>query len=251
MRNAVITGASSGIGKALAIELATRGWNLALGARRMERLEQVAQAAREAGGSAVAIPLDVTDTASIDAFWRQAEAALGEIDALISNAGRSTLAPLVECSDEDLQADVVVNLLSHLWVAKRALPKMIERCRGDLVFIGSDVAVRPKPEMAAYTACKAGLEALARSLAMETHDFGIRTMIARLGATESEFGSELSLARRGQAVALWQRWGLHLSLDLVAVERAAKTIADALAIPASEGGIVLFELMPTPTPARR
>lgn len=248
MPTAVITGASSGIGAALAVELAARGWTLALGARRVERLEEVARAARAAGGQAHALALDVTDPASIESFWRGAEARIGEIDALISNAGHATLGPLVECSDAELAADVTVNLLSHLWMAKRALAKMIGRRRGDLVFVGSDVAVRPKPELATYTACKAGLEALARSLAMETHDFGIRTLVARLGATATEFGADLSDARRGAAVGLWQRWGLHLTLDVVAVQRAAKAIADALAIPASEGGIVLFELLPTPTP---
>lgn len=247
MRTAVITGASSGIGAALALELGARGWKLALGARRLDRLERVAHAAREAGGTAIALALDVTDPSSIDAFWLKAEAGLGKIDTLVSNAGRATLGPLSECSDAELAADVGVNLLSHLWMVKRALPGMVARRGGDLVFIGSDVAVRPKPELAAYTACKAGLEAFARSLAMETHDSGVRTMVARLGATATEFGADLPDARRAEAVALWQRWGLHLSLDLVAVQRAARTIADALAIPAREGGIVLFELLPTPT----
>jgi len=246
MRTAVITGASSGIGAALAVELGGRGWRLALGARRMDRLERVTRAAREAGGTAIALALDVTDPASIDTFWRRAEADLGDIDTLISNAGRATLGPLIECSDADLAADVSVNLLSHLWLVKRALPTMMERRSGDLVFIGSDVAVRPKPDLAAYTACKAGLEALARSLAMETHGSGIRTMLARLGATATEFGADLSDARRAEAVALWQRWGLHLSLNVVTAQRTARCIADALAIPAHEGGVVLFELLPTP-----
>ena len=152
----------------------------------------------------------------------------------------------MECSDAELAADVGVNLLGHLWMVKRALPKMFERRGGDLVFVGSDVAVRPKPDLAAYTACKAGLEALARSLAMETHASGIRTMLARLGATATEFGADLPDARRAAAVALWQRWGLHLSLNVVAAQRTARCIADALAIPACEGGIVLFELLPTP-----
>ena len=248
MRSAVITGASSGIGAALAVELGSRGWRLALGARRIDRLEQTANAVREAGGEAVALALDVTDTASIDAFWRAAEAAFDGIDVLVSNAGRATLGPLVECSDADLAADVTVNLLSHLWLARRALPGMIERRTGDLVFVGSDVAVRPKPELAAYTASKAGLEALARSLAMEVHDHDIRTLLARLGVTASEFGAELSDERRAAALALWQRWGLHQTLDVVATQRAAKSIADALAIPPDEGGMVLFELLPTPTP---
>ena len=135
MRTAVITGASSGIGAALAVELGTRGWRLALGARRMDRLERVAQAAREAGATAIACALDVTDPASIDAFWHRAEAELGDIDTLISNAGRATLGPLMECSDAELAADVGVNLLGHLWMVKRALPKMVERRGGDLVLL--------------------------------------------------------------------------------------------------------------------
>lgn len=248
MRTAAITGASSGIGAALAVELGARGWQLALGARRLDRLQAVADAVREAGGKAIALALDVTDTASIDAFWHGAEQAYGDIDTLVSNAGRATLGALVDCSDADLQTDVTVNLLSHLWMAKRALPGMIARRSGDLVFVGSDVAARPKPEMAAYTACKTGLEALARSLAMETHDYGIRTLVARLGATASEFGADLPDARRAAAVSLWQRWGLHLTLDVVATQRAARSIADALSIPASEGGMAFFELLPTPTP---
>lgn len=248
MATAVITGASSGIGAALAVELGSRGWTLALGARRVERLQDVARAVDEAGGKAHALVLDVTEPASIDAFWQQVVELLGEVDALVSNAGHATLGPLIECSDADLAADVTINLLSHLWMAKRALPGMMARRRGDLVFLGSDVAVRPKPELAAYTASKAGLEALARSLAMEVHDFGIRVLLARLGATATEFGSDMPDADRGAAVALWQRWGLHLTLDVVAVQRAARTIADALSIPPAEGGIVLFELLPTPTP---
>ena len=153
MRTAVITGASSGIGAALALELGARGWKLALGARRLDRLERVAHAAGEAGGTAIALALDVTDPSSIDAFWLKAETGLGEIDTLVSNAGRATLGPLSECSDAELAADVGVNLLSHLWMVKRALPGMVARRGGDLVFIGSDVAVRPKPELADYTAC--------------------------------------------------------------------------------------------------
>ena len=103
----------AGIGAALAVELGTRGWRLALGARRMDRLERVAQAAREAGATAIACALDVTDPASIDAFWHRAEAELGDIDTLISKLRR-------KLADAGIAASCIRGLRGHGYVLDTA-----------------------------------------------------------------------------------------------------------------------------------
>ena len=107
----------------------------------------------------------------------------------------SILNLLPDAKVEDLRAELEVNLLGPMLFCRRAIPGMLERRRGDLVFVGSENAVRPRPYQAAYTAAKAGLEGLARVLAMELDGTGVRSIVVRVGPTGSEFGARMDHAK--------------------------------------------------------
>ena len=243
-RTAIVTGASSGIGAATAVELGGRGWHLALGARRLERLEDVARRVEAAGGRALAHSLDVSQPDSIDAFYAAAEAALGPIDAVVNNAGMSLLNRLEHAKPGDLRAELDVNLLGPMLLCRRAIPAMLERRSGDLLFVTSENAVRPRPYQAGYSAAKAGLEALARVLAMELDGTGVRSLVVRIGPTGSEFGARMDHAVLKDALEAWKYWGLQRHLHWMPSESAAKAIVRVLETPVEESYTTLVEVMP-------
>jgi NAD(P)-dependent dehydrogenase (short-subunit alcohol dehydrogenase family) len=121
-RTAIVTGASSGIGAATAVELGRQGFRVAIGARRVDRLREVAASVEAAGGRAFAHFLDVSEPDSIDAFYSAAESALGPIDLLVNNAGMSILNLLPDAKVEDLRAELEVNLLGPMLFCRRAIP---------------------------------------------------------------------------------------------------------------------------------
>jgi NADP-dependent 3-hydroxy acid dehydrogenase YdfG len=243
-RVAIVTGASAGIGAATALELARAGYHVALGARRVERLREVATRVEAEGVRAFAHFLDVSQPESIDAFYAAAEAALGPIELLVNNAGMSILNLLPDAKVEDLRAELDVNLLGPMLLCRRAIPGMLERRRGDLVFVGSENAVRPRPYQAAYTAAKAGLEGLARVLAMELDGTGVRSIIVRVGPTGSEFGSRMDHGMLRRALEAWRYWGVQRHLHFMPSESVAKAIARVVAAPVEESYPRLIEVMP-------
>jgi NAD(P)-dependent dehydrogenase (short-subunit alcohol dehydrogenase family) len=243
-RSAIVTGASSGIGAATAVELGRLGFRVAIGARRTDRLEETARRVEEVGGRAFARFLDVSRPESIDDFYAAAEAAIGPIGALVSNAGMSILNRLENAKVEDLRAELDVNLLGPMLLCRRAIPGMLARRRGDLVFVSSENAVRPRPYQSAYSAAKAGLEGLARVLAMELDGTGVRSVVVRLGPTGSEFGARMDHALLREALASWKYWGVQRHLHWMPAESAAKAIARVLATPVEESYVDLVEVMP-------
>ena len=126
-------------------------------------------------------------------------------------------------------------------LCRRAIPGMLERRRGDLVFVGSENAVRPRPYQAAYTAAKAGLEGLARVLAMELDGTGVRSIVVRVGPTGSEFGARMDHAKLKQALEAWRYWGVQRHLHFMPAgerraERSRAIVADARRGELSEPG---------------
>jgi NAD(P)-dependent dehydrogenase (short-subunit alcohol dehydrogenase family) len=243
-KTAIVTGASSGIGAATAVEFGRLGWYVALGARREERLREVAGRVEAAGGRAFAHVLDVSDEGSIDAFYAAAERALGPIDVLVNNAGMSILNLLHNAKPEDLRYELDVNLLGPMLLCRRAIPSMRERRRGDLVFVTSENAVRPRPYQSAYTAAKSGLEGLAKVLAMELDGTGVRSIVIRVGPTGSEFGSGMDHATLHEALGAWKYWGVQRHLHWMPSESVAKAIARTLLAPVEESYVNLVEVMP-------
>lgn len=138
-RTTVVAGASSGIGAATATELAGRGFPVALGARRMDKLAELVDKIRADGGEAVAFPLDVTDPESVKSFVAQTVEALGEVELLVSSAGDMLPGQLHEVSTEAFAEQVQIHLVGANRLATAVLPAMVARRRGDLIFVGSDV----------------------------------------------------------------------------------------------------------------
>lgn len=196
MRTAVVTGASSGLGAAVALAMAALGWRLAIGARRTERLEQTAEQARALGAAAVyAGALDVTDHASVDAFFDASERAVGVADVIVNNAGASRFHWLAETDTRWLRREIETNLIGPIVVTHRALaPLLAAGTDADVVMMSSDAARHPRPGQLAYGASKAGLENYATALGLALEGTGVRVITLRLGPALSEFSVEWDLA---------------------------------------------------------
>jgi len=195
-RTALITGASSGIGAAIALEMATRGWKLAIGARRSDRLAETAEKARAQGAAEVfAGDLDVTDDASVERFFEASEKALGVADVIVNNAGASRFHWLEETDARWLRSEVETNLIGPMVVTQRALaPLLAAGTEADVVMVSSDAARRPRPGQLAYGASKAGLENYSEALSLALEGTGIRVIKLRLGPALSEFAMSWDLA---------------------------------------------------------
>jgi NADP-dependent 3-hydroxy acid dehydrogenase YdfG len=243
-RTVIITGSSSGIGAAIALEFARLGWTVALGARRVERLENVARQVEEAGGRPFLHALDVREPESIDAFCTATEAQLGPVDVLVNNAGQNLPARVAEATPEELRSDVEINLLGAMWMTRRVVPAMIERRLGDVVFIGSDSAINPRPFQSAYGASKMGLEVFAKVLEMETEGTGVRSILFRVGPTSSEFGSNMSSELIQQMLESWKYWGVVRNIHWMTAETVARTIARTVLVPVEEYYPTVVELQP-------
>lgn len=182
---AVVTGASSGIGAATAARLAAEGFAVVLGARRLDRLEEVA---RRVGGRAV--PLDVTDPASVTAFCEQ----VGGCRLLVNNAGGALgLAPVAEADDEQWRRMYETNVLGVMRMTRALLPRLIDSGDGHVITIGSIAALEPYPGGAGYNAAKAGADAVMRVLRQELLGLPVRVTEIDPGMVDTEF----SLVRFG------------------------------------------------------
>jgi NAD(P)-dependent dehydrogenase (short-subunit alcohol dehydrogenase family) len=184
----VVTGASAGIGAALAMELGRRGARLVLCARRREPLEAVARRA----GSAEAVVADVTVRADVERVLAAALARFGKVDAWVNNAGRGITRPLEQLTDEDVDAMVRDNLKSALYGMQTVLPHFKSRRQGVLVNVSSMLSRVPfAPFRSAYSAAKAGLDSLTESLRFElARDFPqIRVLLVLPGVVATDFGT--------------------------------------------------------------
>ena len=206
-RPAIVAGASSGIGAATAIELAGHGFPVALGARRVDKLDELVAQIRADGGEAVAFHLDVTDPDSVKSFVSQSVDALGEIEVLVAGAGDTYFGRLHEISTEEFEGQIQVHLIGANRLATAVVPAMVERQRGDVIFVGSDVALRQRPHMGAYGAAKAALVAMVTNLQMELEGTGVRASIVHPGPTKTSMGWSLPAELIGPALEDWAKWG--------------------------------------------
>jgi len=186
---ALVTGASAGIGEALAIELAAAGANLVLTARRADRLETLARRlGSEHRIQTQVIPADLADPAAPQQLFDATEGQGVAIDILINNAGFGYYGEFVTGDPAWQRTMVDVNCSAVVDLTRLFLPRMIERRRGDIMIVASTAAYQPVAYMATYAATKAFDRMLAEALAEETARFGIRVSALCPGPTESEFG---------------------------------------------------------------
>ena len=199
-RVAVLTGASSGIGEATARALAREGFTLVLGARRQDRLAEVAQ---ELGG--VALPLDVRDLASIETFVRAVEAKYPAVEILINNAGLAAgLQPLAEGNDDDWVQMMETNVLGLLRITRAMLPLLRRAPRAHIVNLGSVAGFEVYPGGVGYTASKHAVRAVTKTLRLELLGEPIRLTEIEPGMVETEFSLGRFKGDQQRAAAVYQ-----------------------------------------------
>lgn len=169
-RSVFITGASAGIGEALAVEFARRGCDVALAARRLDRLEALAARLRELGaGRVLAVSLDVTDFRSIADALRHAAAEFGRVDTVVVNAGVGYSLPVGRGNLDLVQRTLETDLTGAIATIEAALPILRQQGAGQIVAITSIAATRGMPYLGAYSAAKAGLHRYLQALRAEVY----------------------------------------------------------------------------------
>jgi NADP-dependent 3-hydroxy acid dehydrogenase YdfG len=189
---ALVTGASSGIGEATAKRLAAEGAAVAVAARRMDRLERLVEEIDDAGGRALAIEADVTDRAQAEALVERTVKDLGRLDTVVNNAGVMLLGPSLDAPVEEWERMVDLNIKGLLYIAKAALPHLLEfaaegpRLVTDLVNISSVAGRRARDGSAVYNATKFGVGAFSEALRQEVTERHVRVSLVEPGAVATE-----------------------------------------------------------------
>src|SRR3954470_9332444 len=185
-RVAAITGASSGIGEATALELARSGAAVAVGARRKQRLDSLVGGIESDGGRALAFELDVADETQCRAFIEGANEQLGGLDVLLNNAGVMLLGPVEDADVDEWRRMVDVNLLGLLYCTHAALPLMHAAGGGDVVNVSSVAGRRAGAGAAVYNLTKFGVTAFSEALRQEALHHGIRVTCVEPGMVDTE-----------------------------------------------------------------
>jgi NADP-dependent 3-hydroxy acid dehydrogenase YdfG len=186
-----ITGASSGIGEATARLLATRGAALVLGARRTDRLTQIADEIREAGGSVHTIAVDVSRADDLERLVQAAVERFGRLDVLVNNAGISHLGPLADGDVDGWSAMIDVNLRGVLFGIAAAMPVFQRQRRGHFVTTVSTAGLKIVPTMGVYAATKNAVRTVMEALRQESTDGVIRTTSVSPGFVRTELGDTI------------------------------------------------------------
>ncbi len=194
-KTAVITGASSGIGELLAQRLAHEGARVVLTARRVDRLENVAESIRSAGGEAHVFPCDVGDRHAVFETAAQIEEALGGIDILVNNAGYGHHRTFLEWDVDDIENVMRINYLGTIYWTKALLPLMAERKTGQLVFMASVAGRIGVPDESAYAASKFAVVGLAEALSIELEEHGIHVLTVCPGSIRTPFFDDEAMQR--------------------------------------------------------
>ncbi|MCA9689490.1 MAG: SDR family NAD(P)-dependent oxidoreductase [Nannocystaceae bacterium] len=180
-----ITGASSGLGEAMALELAAQGADVAVSARRVDRLERVVKAIEERGRRGLAVACDVTDDAAIAAAVESVRGAFGKIDVVIANAGFAVSGALETLTREDWERQFETNVFGAVSTVMHALPALKET-GGRIGVVASVASQLASPRIGVYTASKYALRAFGQTLAMELHGTGVSVTLLHPGYVATE-----------------------------------------------------------------
>jgi NADP-dependent 3-hydroxy acid dehydrogenase YdfG len=237
----LITGASSGFGAAAARLFAQEGCRVVLAARRLERLEELADEIRARGGQALPVPLDVTQPIQIEAMVKAAVDEYGRIDILFNNAGFGRL-NWIEALDpvDDIQSQIHVDLLGVIWTARAVLPQMYGQRSGHIINMSSLAGWAAPPLYTVYSAAKFGVRGFTEALRREAAPFGVHVSAIYPGSARTEFQKHIggNPARRRFRTPAW----LTLTAEDVAraVVRLAKRPRRRLILPWAMTFSILF-----------
>jgi 2-deoxy-D-gluconate 3-dehydrogenase len=210
-KTAIVTGASRGIGRAIALAYAQAGADVALVARDAQRLAQVATGVRAEGRRALVLPCDVTDEEAVTAVVASAIEGLGHVDVVVNNAGGNNFsAPFVGMRMSGFDKVLRLNLHSTAYVCQAVGPHLLERKSGSVINVASVAGLRGTPFMAHYGAAKAAVLSLTTTLAMEWAWAGVRVNALLPGWVETDL-TDFARADEGTEKALiggvpMQRW---------------------------------------------
>ncbi|HVE66356.1 MAG TPA: SDR family NAD(P)-dependent oxidoreductase [Thermoanaerobaculia bacterium] len=223
-RTVLVTGASRGIGRSIALRFAEEGARLGLVARSEAELLATANLVEQAGARAVAIPTDIRDGAGAAAAAEKVEAELGPIDVLVNNAGVFLWRPFLQLSPEEWDLVIATNLTGAANFCRAVLPGMVARRRGRIVNVSSIHGMRGEANLAAHSAAKFGLIGLTQSLAREFRGDNIAVNAVCPGTVENRM-EEAGAPSREQPLAekLWPRDVARTVLFLASDDAAAIT----------------------------
>jgi NAD(P)-dependent dehydrogenase (short-subunit alcohol dehydrogenase family) len=247
-RTALVTGASSGLGRHFAKVLADAGAAVVVAARRMDKLEEVAAEISKRGGSALPVEMDVTSDASVSGAFAEIKEALGRpCDIIINNSGMSREGWFREQSEEDWNAVIDTNLTGVWRVGKHGTNAMIDAgVKGSIVNIASITAHRPQMMTTAYCVSKAGVDHLTRHMALESARYGIRVNAISPGYYKTAINDEYLDSEAGEAMRkriAFRRFGEYRELDgallLLASEAGSYMTGSTIVV---DGGHLLIPL---------
>jgi NAD(P)-dependent dehydrogenase (short-subunit alcohol dehydrogenase family) len=222
---AVISGGSTGVGRATAQLLAENGAHVVVLARRADRLEA---AVRDMSGSVLAIPTDVGDGAAVRAAFAQVEERFGQLDILLNSAGVARIRAIEETADDDIRACIGTNLLGPLHTTRSAVPLLRAAGGGDIVNLSSEITLDHMPLMSLYAASKHGLNGFTAAMHRELRTDGIRVTLAVLGSIlDSSFYENFPPEDRQRAQPVWEADG-YLTRVGAAKPLTSATVADIL-----------------------
>lgn len=192
-KNALVTGAGKGLGRALAIALAQEGVNVGLMARTTSQLEEVAAEVKKLGVKAAVVTADVTDMEAVNKAVADVREQLGTIDILINNAGVGAFGKFLEMEPAKWESIIKVNLMGPYYVTRAVLPEMIERQTGDIVNVSSTAGQKGAPVTSAYSASKFGLIGMSESLMQEVRKHNIRVTTLTPSTVATDMAIDLKL----------------------------------------------------------
>jgi NADP-dependent 3-hydroxy acid dehydrogenase YdfG len=233
-KTVVITGASSGLGEATARHLAAEGANVVLGARRVERIQSLAEELTGRGGKALAVATDVTDREQVKALVDAAVQAFGRIDVIINNAGLMPQAPLERLKVDEWDRMIDVNIKGVLYGIAAALPHMRRQKSGQIINVSSVAGHKVGPGFTVYAATKHAVRALSEGLRQEVKPYNIRTTVVSPGAVASELPNSVTEPDVAERI---QKFYEELAIP---AESFARVVAFAISQPEEVDGDVPF-----------
>jgi NADP-dependent 3-hydroxy acid dehydrogenase YdfG len=188
----VITGASSGLGEATARRLSAEGASVVLGARRVDRIQSLADELTSSGGKALALQTDVTDVDQVQRLVDAAVQTYGRIDVIINNAGLMPQSPLERRKIDDWNQMIDVNIKGVLYGIAAALPYMQQQKSGHVINVSSVAGHKIRPGGAVYAATKHAVRVISEALRMEVKPYNIRTTVISPGAVDTELPNSVT-----------------------------------------------------------